>query len=1007
MKKVLIGILSLIPIIIMFVVVMVTNIVALQAHIPVEDIYLRIKGSDAPATDISLSLAQVRQKAMYLTDFIDIAVYPARANNYTLEYKISGDTIYTDIDYEDNRKSYIVKRSSLVKQLEDEVASNNFSSQQHYDAFIIARGKFLDSSQIVDEMADLLLAKVKPAASFVNDKDEEVELNSTGRMLIVSYCKFTVKIVAENVSKTLNVSVVGDDVERVLLSSKEDNSITVGHSVRLFASYTPIDSIVEQTIWQSSDENVASVDQNGVVTAVGEGKATISVKASVNSSRATGNTQYVDGMYELTVEKAGASSKFGNSLVTSKSTLILSEIGITKEEIKHVDGATINDDETLVMTENKAVLTAHDGQQLTIESCFEGDIIIKNAAFFKKENGYVLSVGENVLKLQAVWVDQLKTDMPQNVVWSSSDTDVATVDKDGNVRGVSNGFVTITAEKDAQTISIELEVRQKLASIQLSTSDASLAIGVAQETVFASEKYIDVKQNNDKTPNSTFIVVQGEPQDDALLQKFYSAYVFEIVSGEKYASFDNEIANKLIFNSALEGAGKQEIVVRVSAKYPKYEDMTRFTTEKVTIKAVFGVECSNIDEARQATKDQKEYARSPQNVLARQKTFEKTVEGVKYAVYNAPESRNLYAICLANNIAYEIGDDGTPVTVDGTNNLQLYGDLYGNNRIISAVKQQVSTHLIRINWSGVTLSNTVLRANSIGDDGLITDAKDTEGFTSTICEVIAGSDWDTNRLDGICIEYCIFENAKQAITFFNTNATLNGCIIRNMTQVGMYIPQRMAEREDATYPFYSHLNMHNIVCSNMLGSLMSVAYEKFTMKSSKLGRFVDDFNENERIFLEEFYRDGINCIVNQTGFLEAYNWQDIKNAGLLKTGSADIDNMIGSLVFDLVRENSAFDNYKYTYNNETYMHVAFICSGVYFKEGILNSPTYLQYSNQGADYSCIDTSSIKPEGSSTAMFAANIISKMSLKVYGYTNDASITPGSTYQVNSALIARIHS
>lgn len=400
----------------------------------------------------------------------------------------------------------------------------------------------------------------------------------------------------------------------------------------------------------------------------------------------------------------------------------------------------------------------------------------------------------------------------------------------------------------------------------MSTSDASLAIGVAQETVFASEKYIDVKQNNEKTPNSTFIVVQGEPQDDALLQKFYSAYVFEIVSGEKYASFDNEIANKLIFNSALEGAGKQEIVVRVSAKYPKYEDMTRFTTEKVTIKAVFGVECSNIDEARQATKDQKEYARSPQNVLARQKTFEKTVEGVKYAVYNAPESRNLYAICLANNIAYEIGDDGTPVTVDGTNNLQLYGDLYGNNRIISAVKQQVSTHLIRINWSGVTLSNTVLRANSIGDDGLITDAKDTEGFTSTICEVIAGSDWDTNRLDGICIEYCIFENAKQAITFFNTNATLNGCIIRNMTQVGMYIPQRMAEREDATYPFYSHLNMHNIVCSNMLGSLMSVAYEKFTMKSSKLGRFVDDFNENERIFLEEFYRDGINCIVNQTGF---------------------------------------------------------------------------------------------------------------------------------------------
>ena len=117
--------------------------------------------------------------------------------------------------------------------------------------------------------------------------------------------------------------------------------------------------------------------------------------------------------------------------------------------------------------------------------------------------------------------------------------------------------------------------------------------------------------------------------------------------------------------------------------------------------------------------------------------------------------------------------------------------------------------------------------------------------------------------------------------------------------------------------------------------------------------------------------------------------------------------MIGSMVYDLIRENSAFDNYKYEYGGETYMHVAFICSGISFKDGIMNAPTYLQYNSQNANYSCINTADIKPEGGSTASRAATVLARMSLRIYGYTNDASITPASTYQVNSALIERIHS
>lgn len=1009
MKKVMIGILILIPIIVLVVVALVSVIVSVNAHIAVEDLQLRYKDSDKTIYTLQIPFDEVANINIY--NYVDAKVYPEKATNKTVEWQIVGDVSYTDENYEASRNAYLANLSSLKAELENELANGSFSTPARQNAYNVVKSKYYkDSSLIISEMADILLEKVYPAAAFVDENGKEIESNTTGKMLVSSYCKFTVRAQAETVSRIITVSVMGYDVERVTLgvSEEEDATLGVGESMRLLATYTPIDSIVNTTIWSSSDESVISVDQNGVVTALKEGRATISLLASVYSSEKKDELDFVEGTIDLTVEQKGASSIFGENVVTSRTSLMFAELGVVKEEIASVEGGLLTED-GITVNADIAQITTKDGRRLTLTKCAQSDIAIRNTRFYSSESGYVLAVGENVLDLDLVWADMLQDGHPQNAVWTSSDSSVATVGENGEVRGVSRGIVTITATVGAKSVSVTINVQNKLSQIQLRTSNASLAIGIARETVFASEKYVNVGVNNDKVANSTLITVQGQPEGAtaAQLAAFYSAYVFEIVEGKEFASLDTVVRNKVVFTNAMEGLGKRQIVVKVSARYPKYEGFTKFTTEEVTIKAVFGVQCSNIAEARQATKDQREYAHKDGNLQSRKNVFEKEIAGVRYAVYDAPRSRNLYAICLADNIVYEVNEDGTPVTVNGSNNLNLYGDLYGNNHIISALKQQVETHLIRINWSGVTLSNTVMRSNSIGDDGLITDAEDTEGFTSTVCEVICGYEWDTNRLNDVCIEYCIFENAKQAITLFNVDATVNGCIIRNMTQVGMYIPQRMADMGDAVYPFYSHLNINNVVCSNMLGSLMSVAYEKFTMKSSKLGRFADDFDENEKIFLKEFYSAGVNCVINQTGFLEAYNWQNIKNAGLLKTGNADVDGMIGSMVYDLIRENSAFDNYKYEYGGETYMHVAFICSGISFKDGIMNAPTYLQYNSQNANYSCINTADIKPEGGSTASLAATVLSRMSLRIYGYTNDASITPASTYQVNSALIERIHS
>lgn len=60
--------------------------------------------------------------------------------------------------------------------------------------------------------------------------------------------------------------------------SKETMQMVIGDTGKLNATVLPLDSTNKNVIWKSSDNSVATVDANGNVAAVGQGKATISVK---------------------------------------------------------------------------------------------------------------------------------------------------------------------------------------------------------------------------------------------------------------------------------------------------------------------------------------------------------------------------------------------------------------------------------------------------------------------------------------------------------------------------------------------------------------------------------------------------------------------------------------------------------------------------------------------------------------------------------------------------------
>ena len=97
--------------------------------------------------------------------------------------------------------------------------------------------------------------------------------------------------------------------------SKTSLSLTVGKSASLTLSRSPASAIFEKTQWSSSDTSVATVDQSGMVTAVGPGKAVITAQVGERSKNCqvtvTGTSASVTG---LTLDVTSATLIKGESL---------------------------------------------------------------------------------------------------------------------------------------------------------------------------------------------------------------------------------------------------------------------------------------------------------------------------------------------------------------------------------------------------------------------------------------------------------------------------------------------------------------------------------------------------------------------------------------------------------------------------------------------------------------------------------------------------------------------
>lgn len=269
------------------------------------------------------------------------------------------------------------------------------------------------------------------------------------------------------------VSLVGCGVDITSVGLPTDIVLEKGETQQLNIEYGTDDKAEQEKIaeaasklnltWSSSDEEVATVDETGLVTAVGAGEADITVSvADANISSTT--------HIKVVILPTGVEAPETLSLELNGEATKALGAKMTPEDATDVKLAYLSSDESVATVDESGNVTAVGVGECTITTTIVADttataedagvdsemlVVPENAKAETKvtvgkaiesitldSNEGVLTVG-NTHTIKATVFPEDATD--KAVTWKSSDESIATVDAEGNVTAKDTGNVTIMA----------------------------------------------------------------------------------------------------------------------------------------------------------------------------------------------------------------------------------------------------------------------------------------------------------------------------------------------------------------------------------------------------------------------------------------------------------------------------------------------------------------------------------------------------------------------------------
>ena len=285
----------------------------------------------------------------------------------------------------------------------------------------------------------------------------------------------------------------GDSAENIedILGAKPVTSITLDKSsltipitgnaygtCYLSATVNPSDASNKKLIWSSSNASVATV-ADGKVTAVAPGTAVITATADDGSGKQAQCTVTVQRMADSVSISSTSQTLYVNGTSTTKLTAMVLPSNVSNSGVTWFssNSGIVSVDQSGNITAN-AVGTATITAKANDASGKQGTCQVIVRAYVDTvtlSGNSSVNVGESI-KLTPT-ISPINAEH-KAVTWTSSDTSVATVDSNGNVRGVKAGYtVTITAtaiDRGTKSGVFSIVVTQPVTEIDISGSSSVL-----------------------------------------------------------------------------------------------------------------------------------------------------------------------------------------------------------------------------------------------------------------------------------------------------------------------------------------------------------------------------------------------------------------------------------------------------------------------------------------------------------------------------------------------------
>ncbi len=250
---------------------------------------------------------------------------------------------------------------------------------------------------------------------------------------------------------------------------------------------TNLDPTDQTVTWSVADNSIATVDQQGVVTAASEGQTTLTATSDFDNS-ISGTATVV-----ITSNKIVAS-------VTVDPTSAAVKVGDTKTFAATVDGANLDPadqtttwsvaDSSIATVDQQGVVTGVAGGQTTVTATSDFDSSISGSATIvvKSVNSIVVDPTNAAMKvgdMQTFIATVNGTNLDptdETVTWSIEDPNIATIDQQGVVTGVSKGETTVTAISDfdnsiSGTATVVVTSNKIVASVTVDPTSAAVKVG--------------------------------------------------------------------------------------------------------------------------------------------------------------------------------------------------------------------------------------------------------------------------------------------------------------------------------------------------------------------------------------------------------------------------------------------------------------------------------------------------------------------------------------------------